>query len=59
LVFPLGNDEVWKSYIDRWIEYHQQDGSFDRVYQQWILGKEYRQDEPSWSVYSDVLGWDK
>ena len=59
LVFPIANDEVWRQYIDRWIDYRKNDGTFDRIYQQWILGKEFRQKEETWSVYKNVLNQSK
>lgn len=57
LVYPLANDEVWREYINRWIDFRKNDGTFDRAYKQWILGKEYRQDTGVWCIYNDVLGY--
>ncbi len=57
LVYPIARDDVWREYINRWIDYRTKDGTYERVYQQWILGKEYRKDTKAWSVYHDVLGF--
>jgi ABC-type amino acid transport substrate-binding protein len=54
-VYPIARDDVWREYINRWIDYRTKDGTYERVYQQWILGKEYRKDTKAWSVYHDVL----
>jgi ABC-type amino acid transport substrate-binding protein len=55
LVFPLANDYVWRNYINRWIDFRKNDGTFERIYQQWILGNEFRQKEEYWSLYQDLL----
>lgn len=55
LVFPLADDDVWKRYIDNWIEYRKNDGSISRVYDQWILGHEYKKKEPVWNIYDDII----
>ncbi len=55
LVFPLAPDDVWRKYINTWIDFRTKDGTFDRLYDQWILGHEYREKEKSWSFLDDVL----
>ena len=59
LVFPLSNDDVWREYINRWIDYRTKDGSINKFYKQWILGKKHETKAGTWSVYKDVLGWDQ
>jgi ABC-type amino acid transport substrate-binding protein len=55
LVFPLATDEVWREYVNRWIDYREKDGTIQRMYDQWILGKEYRQSTASWSVWDAYI----
>jgi Na+/H+-dicarboxylate symporter/ABC-type amino acid transport substrate-binding protein len=55
LVFPLAQSNVWKRYIDNWIEYRTKDGTINRVYEQWILGHEYKKRERPWSVWDDII----
>ncbi len=55
LVFPVAADEVWVRYIDKWIDYRTKDGTFDKIYDQWILGNEYHKKEKPWSFYEDVI----
>jgi ABC-type amino acid transport substrate-binding protein len=55
LVFPIANDEVWKRYIDNWIDYRISDGTIEAIYKQWVLGIEHRPKEKKWSFYEDVL----
>ena len=55
LVFPLARDDVWRRYVNNWIDYRTKDGTFERVYDQWILGKEYKPDQRIWNVWDDVI----
>jgi len=55
LVFPIAKDEVWRRYINNWIDFRTQDGTFQRVYDQWILGKEFKKQESKWSIYENII----
>ena len=55
LVFPLSRDNVWRSYIDKWIDFRKKDGTFDKVYNQWILGNPHREKEKKWSILENVI----
>jgi ABC-type amino acid transport substrate-binding protein len=55
LVFPLAHDDVWTKYVDKWIDYRTKDGTFDKIYNQWILGNPYRKKEKPWSFYENVI----
>ncbi len=55
LVFPLARDDVWRRYIDKWIDYRTKDSTFDKIYNQWILGKPYRKKEKPWSFYENII----
>lgn len=55
LVFPLARDEVWRRYVDKWIDFRIKDGTFQKVYNQWILGKEYRKEQKKWSIYDNII----
>jgi ABC-type amino acid transport substrate-binding protein len=55
LVFPIANSNIWKKYIDNWIEFRKQDGTIDRIYSQWILGHEFKKKERNWNLYDDVI----
>ena len=55
LVFPLAKDEVWSKYIDKWIDFRTKDGTFENVYNQWILGREFKKKQESWSVYNNII----
>ncbi len=55
LVFPLARDNVWRAYIDKWIDFRKQDGTFDKVYDQWILGNPHQDKEKKWSILENVI----
>ncbi len=55
LVFPIAKSNIWKKYIDNWIEYRLKDGTIDRIYTQWVLGHEYKKEKPSWNVFDNVI----
>jgi len=53
---PKGQSAL-RDYVDLWLELKLKDGSFDRYYERWILGKGADDREPRWSVIRDVLHW--
>jgi len=55
LVFPIAQDEVWRRYINNWIDFRTKDGTFNRIYDQWILGKEYKKQQDKWSVFENII----
>lgn len=55
LVFPIARDNVWRRYVDKWIDFRTKDGVFQRVYDQWILGKEFKKEQKTWSIYENIL----
>jgi ABC-type amino acid transport substrate-binding protein len=58
LAFPLGpGDERMREYVNHWIEVRRRNGTFDRLYEHWILGRSPEADSKRWSVVRDVLHW--
>lgn len=55
LVFPVARDEVWRRYIDKWIDFRKQDGTLDNFYKQWILGIPHKKESKTWSVYDNII----
>jgi len=56
--YPLPASEPdWLSTVNSWIELKKGDGTIDRAYDYWILGKEADPRVSRWSVVKDVLGW--
>ena len=56
LTLPPG-DASFKTYVDTWLELSKKNGLVDRLYDYWILGKEYEAKTPRWSIMNNVLGW--
>jgi Na+/H+-dicarboxylate symporter/ABC-type amino acid transport substrate-binding protein len=58
LAYPLArHDGDWAHFINSWIELKQKDGTVDRLYQYWILGRGAIEKRPRWSILRDVFDW--
>ena len=58
LVFPVAKNATdLVQLIDSWIYLKQRDGTFDRLYRYWILGRVDKDAAHRWSIARDVLGW--
>lgn len=44
-------------YMNTWLNLTKESGMQDKVYNNWILGKNPKAKKPRWSVMKDVLGW--
>ncbi len=53
---PSG-EQQFRDYLDSWIEMRRRDGTIDRLFEHWILGRGTEMSTPRWSVIRDVLGW--
>jgi len=52
-----GGEQEFRDYLDAWIEMRRRDGTIDRLFEHWILGRGTERSTPRWSVIRDVLGW--
>jgi ABC-type amino acid transport substrate-binding protein len=58
LGYPVARGErELKDLLDHWIELKTKDGTIERAYDHWILGRQARPITPRWSVVRNVLGW--
>ena len=57
LAYPLVRDEAWRQFVDQWLELKRKDGTLDRLYDYWILGRDAAERPRRWSILDDVLGW--
>jgi len=59
LVYPYSGDEdsEMDEFIDHWVLLKQHDGTTERAYEYWILGKGSEKRGQRWSVIRNVLGW--
>jgi ABC-type amino acid transport substrate-binding protein len=59
LVYPYsgGEDNEMDEFIDHWVLLKQHDGTTERAYEHWILGKGGENRGQRWSVIRNVLGW--
>ena len=53
---PSG-EQAFKDYLNAWVEMRRRDGTIDRLFEHWILGRGTEESVPRWSVIRNVLGW--
>ncbi len=58
VAFPVApGDDRMRVFLDTWIEVKRRDGTLDRFYDYWILGRTTEASAPRWSVIRDILRW--
>ena len=58
LAYPVPQDaQQLADFLNVLIRIGQTDGTIDRLYEHWILGRSPETRQPRWSVIRDVLGW--
>ena len=50
-----GKDLMLEHFISTWIKLKQTDGTIDALFKHWIQGKTAQQQEPRWSILTQVL----
>jgi Na+/H+-dicarboxylate symporter/ABC-type amino acid transport substrate-binding protein len=58
LAYPVcGGDQAFASFLNTWIDLKRKDGTLDRLYAYWVLGRDAAPRPPRWSIIRDVLHW--
>jgi ABC-type amino acid transport substrate-binding protein len=58
LAYPVaGRDQAMATFLNTWITLKKRDGTIERLYDYWILGKDAAPSQPRWSIIRDVLHW--
>lgn len=58
LAYPVARrDAAFAAFIDKWIELKRKDGTIERLYDYWILGRNASPERKRWSVIRNVLHW--
>ena len=58
LAYPIArHDAAFAAFIDAWIELKKKDGTIERLYDYWILGRNATPTQPRWSIIRNVLHW--
>lgn len=58
VAFPMRQgDERLREFMNHWIEIRRRNGTLDRLYNHWILGRSPETQSRRWSVIRDVLHW--
>jgi ABC-type amino acid transport substrate-binding protein len=50
-------DEAMATMVNAWVDLKKKDGTVQRLYDYWVLGKNAEKKQARWSVIRDVLGW--
>jgi Na+/H+-dicarboxylate symporter/ABC-type amino acid transport substrate-binding protein len=53
---PIGEPE-WREVLNSWVTLKRTDGTVQKLYDYWVLGKDAEPHEPRWSVVRNVLHW--
>jgi hypothetical protein len=58
IVFALPlSDDIFRRFVDTWIQISIPLGVMEQAHQHWILGREAAAHQPRWSIIRDVLHW--
>ena len=58
IAFPLAHhDQAWANIVNTWIEMKRRDGTLDKLYGHWVLGRTAEERTPRWSIIRNVLHW--
>lgn len=57
LYYLSNNDTEFDQFLEDWLRLKRADGTYQLLYDYWILGEEKRPRQPRWSVLRNVLGW--
>lgn len=52
-------DPEFKEFVNNFIKIKKNDGTFNNLYEHWILGKDVKLHKKNWSIIKDVLHWVK
>ena len=50
-------DEEFKQFLQNWLTLKRADGTYQNLYQYWILGQDKQVQRPRWCVLHNVLSW--
>jgi ABC-type amino acid transport substrate-binding protein len=57
IVFATRDRGELSRLVDSWIKLKREDGTIEKLYEHWVLGKELTKTKKRWSILRDLLGW--
>ena len=51
------HDQEFRTFINSWVELKKKDGTVERLYDYWVLGRDAEPAKRRWSIVRDVLHW--
>jgi proton glutamate symport protein len=59
LYYLTANDSEFEKFLQNWLTLKRSDGTYQQLYDYWILGQEDQYRKPRWCILRDVLHWIK
>jgi proton glutamate symport protein len=53
------NDSEFEKFLQNWLTLKRSDGTYQQLYDYWILGQDEKDQKPRWCILRDVLHWVK
>jgi proton glutamate symport protein len=57
LYYLTDTDLEFETFLQNWLTLKRSDGTYDELYDHWILGEDKQVEKPRWCIVRDVLGW--
>lgn len=57
LYYLTANDSEFKMFLKNWLTLRRSDGTYQQLYDFWILGESNQKRRPRWCILRDVLHW--
>lgn len=57
LYYLTANDPAFQKFLQNWLTLKRSEGTYQQLYDYWILGEDHQNQQPRWSVIRDVLHW--
>ncbi len=57
LYYLTAADQEFESFLQNWLTLKRSDGTYQRLYEHWILGEENQSQSRRWYILRDVLHW--
>ena len=57
LYYMTADDNEFETFLQNWLTLQRSNGTYQRLYDYWILGLDEASEAPRWCILHDVLGW--
>jgi ABC-type amino acid transport substrate-binding protein len=57
LYYMTDADQEFEEFLQNWLELKRASGTYQELYDFWILGEDPKSNKPRWCILRDVLAW--